>query len=127
MTTFKVLLIDDDVTNNLINKEILLMVDSRFEVETIESAEGAIHYIKQLGAPDLIFLDINMAGMSGFEFLQWAKENPHLASKIVVLTAIPLNEEKVNQLNQLGCNDILVKPITIEKIENLLKVSKVED
>lgn len=118
---YKVLLIDDDTTNNTINKELLLLVDNDFEVETIESAEGAIHYIKQLGAPDLIFLDINMAGMSGYEFLQWAKEKP-LSSKIVVLTAIPLNDEKVERLHQLGCNDIIVKPITTEKIEDLLKI-----
>lgn len=119
---YKVLLIDDDVSNNIINKELLLMVDNNFEVETIESAEGAIHYIKQLGSPDLIFLDINMAGMSGYEFLQWAKDK-QLSSKIVVLTAIPLNDEKVARLHQLGCSDIIVKPITIEKIEDLLKVS----
>lgn len=122
MTSYKVLLIDDDPTNNLINKELLLMIDSNFQVEVIESAEGAIHYIKQLGAPDLIFLDINMAGMSGYEFLQWAKEQ-QLSSKIVVLTAIALNDEKEERLNHLGCNDIILKPITTDKLEDLLKVS----
>ena len=121
MTDLQVLLIDDDPTNNLINKELLLLIDSNFEIEVIESAEGAIHYLKQLGSPDLIFLDINMAGMSGFEFLQWA-QNEKLSSRIIVLTAIPLDDEKVEKLNQLGCNDIVIKPITTEKIEDIIKV-----
>ena len=121
MTDLQVLLIDDDATNNLINRELLLLIDSNFEIEVIESAEGAIHYLKQLGSPDLIFLDINMAGMSGFEFLQWA-QNEKLSSRIIVLTAIPLDDEKVEKLNQLGCNDIVIKPITTEKIEDIIKV-----
>lgn len=121
MTNLQVLLIDDDATNNLINKELLLLMDSNFEIEIIESAEGAIHYLKQLGSPDLIFLDINMAGMNGYEFLQWA-QNEKLTSRIIVLTAIPLDDEKVEKLNQLGCFDIAIKPITVEKIEDIVKV-----
>ena len=121
MTNLQVLLIDDDPTNNLINKELLLLIDSNFEIEVIESAEGAIHYLKQLGSPDLIFLDINMAGMNGYEFLQWA-QHEKLTSRIIVLTAIPLDDEKVQKLNQLGCSDIVIKPITTEKIEDIIKV-----
>lgn len=121
MTNLQVLLIDDDPTNNLINKELLLLIDSNFEIEVIESAEGAIHYLKQLGSPDLIFLDINMAGMNGYEFLQWA-QHEKLTSRIIVLTAIPLDDEKVEKLNQLGCSDIVIKPITTEKIEDIIKV-----
>ena len=122
MTGLKVLLIDDDPTNNLINKELLFLIDENFQVETIESAEGAIHYIKQLGAPDLIFLDINMAGMSGYDFLQWA-QNSALPTKTIVLTAAALDEEKVARLNNLGCFDIVIKPITVENIESLLNVT----
>lgn len=121
MTNLQVLLIDDDPTNNVINKELLLLMDSNFEIEVIESAEGAIHFLKQLGSPDLIFLDINMAGMNGYEFLQWAKKEK-LSSKVIVLTAIALNDEKVKRLNDLGCFDIIIKPITDEKIEELIKV-----
>lgn len=121
MTTLQVLLIDDDPTNNLINKELLLLIDDKFEIEVIESAEGAIHYLKQIGCPDLIFLDINMAGMNGYEFLQWAQKEK-LTSRIIVLTAIPLDNEKVERLNQLGCFDIVIKPISTEKLEDILKV-----
>lgn len=121
MTTLQVLLIDDDPTNNLINKELLLLIDDKFEIEVIESAEGAIHYLKQIGSPDLIFLDINMAGMNGYEFLQWAQKEK-LTSRIIVLTAIPLDNEKVERLNQLGCFDIVIKPISTEKLEDILKV-----
>lgn len=122
MTGLKVLLIDDDPTNNLINKELLYLIDENFQVETIESAEGAIHYIKQLGAPDLIFLDINMAGMSGYDFLQWAQISA-LPTKTIVLTAAALDEEKVTRLNNLGCFDVVIKPITVENIESLLNVT----
>lgn len=120
-TNLQVLLIDDDPTNNLINKELLLLMDSNFEIEVIESAEGAIHYLKQLGSPDLIFLDINMAGMNGYEFLQWAQKEK-LTSRVIVLTAIALNDEKVQKLNELGCFDIIIKPITTANIENLVNV-----
>jgi len=59
--------------------------------------------------PCLMFLDINMAGLSGFDVLMWARQQPALDSmKIVMLSGA--NEPHDAQIAaKLGANEFLVK------------------
>ncbi|WP_429382239.1 response regulator [Mucilaginibacter sp. UYCu711] len=64
------LLIDDSHLDNLINSEIIKMDNFASEIVIIEAPDKALLLLKtgQL-KPDIIFLDIRMPEMSGFEFL----------------------------------------------------------
>ncbi len=67
--------IDDEEICNLISKTKLLQVDPTANILTFESGREAIQYFQEnkdrLSADELvIFLDINMPGMNGFDFLE---------------------------------------------------------
>jgi len=71
----KALLIDDNEIDNFINKKLLLK--TRFAVDIVEkkSATTALEYLKSMvdepeNLPNIIFLDIMMPVMDGFDFLE---------------------------------------------------------
>ncbi|WP_291965938.1 response regulator [Maribacter sp.] len=69
-----ILLIDDSDVDNFINKAIISKEDNISEITTMTSGSEALAYLKNIiendeTYPDVIFLDIKMPGMSGFEFL----------------------------------------------------------
>ncbi|HEY1008025.1 MAG TPA: response regulator [Sphingobacteriaceae bacterium] len=70
-----VLLIDDSYIDNLINRKILENNKFAENIVVIDSPQEAINYLrnKQTAGeefPEVIFLDLRMPGMSGFELLQ---------------------------------------------------------
>lgn len=74
-----VLLIDDDDTTNYLNKRLLTDMKVAKEILVLKNGKEAIDYLSKacgddtettLKCPDLIFLDIKMPTMDGFEFLE---------------------------------------------------------
>lgn len=74
-----VLLIDDDDTTNYLNKRLLAELRVSREIKVLKNGKEAIDYLSKACAgspaagytcPDLIFLDIKMPMMDGFEFLE---------------------------------------------------------
>src|SRR5688500_13011764 len=69
------LLIDDNEIDNYINKQIIKTTNFSEEIIVHQAATEALDFLKSLlekkaNLPDIIFLDIMMPVMDGFEFLQ---------------------------------------------------------
>ena len=66
--------------------------------------------------PDLVFLDLKMPVMSGFEFLEWLQQQPFVSSlKVVVLSGSNQQDDR-QRAQALGAKDYLVKPISSEEL-----------
>ena len=62
----RIMLIDDDADDNLFHQIILKKLDVADHIVVAESGPEALDYLKKENeSPDIIFLDINMPGMSG--------------------------------------------------------------
>ncbi|MGZ3763606.1 MAG: response regulator [Mucilaginibacter sp.] len=72
MSNYKTcLLIDDNYIDNFVTRRILESGNFAEQVIVVQSATEAINSLKAgLVRPDVIFLDIRMPQMGGFEFLQ---------------------------------------------------------
>lgn len=130
MDTFKyknVLLIDDSYIDNLINRKILDNNNYAETVMVIDSPQEAFEFVRnslQTGhnIPEVIFLDLRMPLMNGFEFLNALVELPDLKPdliKIFVLTSSldPKDIKKIKE-NKL-VSKFIGKPLTNQVLEEI--------
>ena len=73
--------------------------------------------------PDVIFLDINMPIMDGFEFMEeYAKIHPKVGKKIIIYMVTssvdPTDEIRANKIAQVS--DYIVKPIDLSTLRSVL-------
>jgi CheY-like chemotaxis protein len=119
----KIMLIDDDVTNNIITKKLLLKYDSNFIVQEYKSAADALNALKNGSfKPNLIFLDINMPDMNGWQFLD-KFTSLRLSVSIYMLTSsvdvLDIERAKTSPYLQ----GFISKPLTQIKIQQVLDES----
>jgi two-component system, sensor histidine kinase and response regulator len=108
------ILLVDDTPDNLRLLSTML-TEQQYEVRSVKSGAAALMGV-QGQQPDLILLDINMPGMSGYEVCQRLKENP-VTSDIPVIFISALNEvfDKVKAFS-VGGVDYISKPFQVEEV-----------
>lgn len=124
----KVLLVDDNDTDNFISKRIIEITNFAKDVEVKNSGKAALDFlsehqdeIQQL--PDLIFLDINMPIVDGFVFLyEFEKFNVNIKNKCKVV--ILSSSDNKRDIDKIVNNDFVVKFITKPLTENALREIK---
>jgi len=101
------MIIDDDSIDQMLYKRI---IDRSGLVETVLSfyyAEDALDFLRQPDRPDVdvILLDINMPGMSGFEFLQAAEEEfgESFADIVVIMLTTSLDPKDQERASAHKC------------------------
>ena len=103
-----VFLVDDNIVNLNMGKNVL---QHKYTVITIPSGEKLFTSLKKL-KPDLILLDIEMPGMSGYDTIKGLKINPTTANiPVIFLTAKIANEDELLGLS-LGAVDYITKPFS---------------
>lgn len=125
----KVLLIDDDKVDTFISDKIIRAVSLAADVITKNSAEEGLNYLKSLAdtpdeLPEIIFLDLEMPGMNGFDFLnEFAKVNDSIKArcKIIILTgSFNSNSSALNDVRKNSvAKKILTKPLTIDMLNEI--------
>ncbi|GAB4232759.1 MAG: response regulator [Ekhidna sp.] len=93
----KVLLIDDDDIVNSINSVIIKHAKFAREVVAYTTVAAAIAYLSEVETPpEVIFLDLNMPNLNGWDFMdEFGKTSRKGRTKVVMLTSsISLKDEK---------------------------------
>jgi CheY-like chemotaxis protein len=90
--------------------------------EVIEYLSGAGRYADraQHPLPVIVLLDLNMPKKSGFEVVEWIRQQPALRSLAVDIFSGSSRNEDIDRALRLGSNLYLKKPITILELDQLL-------
>jgi len=128
-----ILLIDDDEPTNFLSSIIIEEANCTEHIQIAQSGQAALDYLTKCVAnengcsypcPDLIFLDINMPAMNGWEFLeQYSKlENKHKGNVIMVMLTTSLNPDDKSKADEIpDVSGFENKPLTAEKLDAILK------
>ncbi|WP_108803862.1 response regulator [Aquimarina sp. Aq107] len=124
----KILLVDDSKATNFFNKTIILKTNCVEEVVLATNGENALQSIQTVAIPEIIFLDLNMPIMNGWEFLeQYDKLSDSCKNTIiVVLLGAKLNEEQERKLKSFPQvmefrDKMLTKEIVLEIVSKYFK------
>jgi CheY-like chemotaxis protein len=122
-----ILLIDDDFTFNYIAR---VMLERNQNVEAVSTALNGREAIRELsnavnaGAPlpDLIFVDINMPVMNGFQFIKAFREMdlPGKDKVSLIMVTSSMDPRDVEEARSLGVDQYYSKPLSENDIKSAL-------
>ncbi|MBO6606677.1 response regulator [Psychroserpens sp.] len=124
-----ILLIDDDEATNFLHK---ILIDKEGYTEkcvAVQSGKEALDYLKskedgEQPQPELIFLDINMPVMNGWEFLEAynkldSEQQGHIVVVMLTTSLNPDDKDKAATIDSIAA--FRNKPLTIEMVNELIE------
>jgi CheY-like chemotaxis protein len=108
----KIIIIDDDATNNFLCETMIRKLLKDVEVITFLDPMQAFEYLKNhhQGFQGLVIIDVNMPELSGWELLNMLKEN-NIIVPVIMLTSSISDQDKVTASEITMVHQFLVKPI----------------
>ena len=120
----KILLVDDDEDDRQIFQDIVLEVDP---YATLEFAENGLDMIAMLekmtdtDLPGMIILDQNMPRMTGKESLIYIKENSRYQGIPTIVYSTYQVKDFYQECLELGAEDVLAKPDTMQAYREMIE------
>jgi len=118
----KVLVVDDQQINRFVIKEILRKIGN-FEADEAINGKEALDLVESKHY-NLIFMDLDMPVMNGFECVQKIREKEAMEElethvPIIAVTAYD-TPEIISQTVYIGFNEIMVKPVNLNKMKHCI-------
>jgi len=126
-----ILLAEDDADDRLLVKEALTEGRVLNDLRSVEDGEELLDYLRRRGRyadpetsprPGLVLLDLNMPRKDGREALREIKGDPDLKRIPIVVMTTSKAEEDIVRSYDLGANSYITKPVTFERLVELMKV-----
>ncbi len=126
-----ILLIDDDPASSFLNGVIIKKVGLSAHIQVTAKAQDALDFITYSGIfessnhvkPDLIFVDISMPDLDGWDFVEHFRRLPEEYTSDVVLVILTSSENKVDRQKALHLPEIqsyITKPLSKSKVTDLV-------
>ena len=125
-----VLVADDDANDVFFLRRAFQKAGVSCPIVDVPDGEKAINYLNGSDAfadrtryplPSLVFLDLKMPKISGFEVLEWLQKHNGLAKmKVIVLSSSNLPGD-MQKARSLGAHDYRVKPADIDDMISMVK------
>lgn len=123
-----IVLVDDNETTSFLNNRLLGRLAVANQVSTFSRADEAFEQLwgeQAAGGqkPDLVFVDLKMPGVSGFEFLELYNALPQPVQEQTVMAVLTTSMHGADtaRVAQYPNVEYLTKPLTEEKMRKLLE------
>ena len=125
-----ILVVEDDPNDQFFIQRELQKLAFPVQLRFVNDGEQTIAYLSALGKsdyrfpkPDVMFVDLNMPRLSGFELLEWLQKNG-LCERIltVVVSSSPLQED-IDRAYDLGANAYLIKPASLQDYARVFRTT----
>jgi CheY-like chemotaxis protein len=117
----RILLVDDDVDDQHFFCEALGTLHPAITCEIANDGVEAMEMLEHPPLYDLIFLDLNMPRMDGFEFLNRVKTNDRFRNIPVVVISTSNRPSDIEKSMSLGAATYVNKPPTYDQLFHKLK------
>jgi CheY-like chemotaxis protein len=109
-TSLRVLYVDDDDDIRMI-ASMALGIDPAIEVRATSSGQGAIDMLEhEAWRPDVILLDVMMAGMDGFTLHRALRERDDLAGAKTIFMTARASRAGLEEYTASGADGVILKP-----------------
>ena len=115
----RALVVDDSRTAALALAQMLDLLG--FSVTIASGSREAVQKLLDGGVPDVVFLDVNMPGLSGLEVCSYIRREPATANVPIVVVSSESQPEQVASAMEAGATAFIPKPATMEALEETLR------
>lgn len=122
-----ILLIDDDLDDREFFCDVLGEIDPHLTCDMASNGLEALSQLETSKNPDIIFLDLNMPHMNGFDFLQKFRSAAEYNRIPVIIYTTSNQLQDQEKAKELGAQGFLSKPPSLQvlgqKLRELLNVN----
>lgn len=127
---FTVLLVEDDLNDIFLVKRAFKRAQVSNPLQVVTDGVEAIHYLQgkdkyadrhAYPLPKLIVMDIKMPRKTGFEVLEWVKNDGQLKRIPIIIVSSSDNPQEINRAYELGANAYMIKPMDFRSVEQLFQ------
>ena len=119
---FRLVLADDDPDDCEIFNAALEKVSSNFSLDIFHNGKTLMEYLRDVEElPHLVFLDLNMPLLNGFEALREIRSNERLRNLSVAIYSTSTNEKDIEETLVSGANIYIAKPTSFTKLQEVLE------
>lgn len=124
-----ILLVEDNDDDVFLMQRALKKAEINNRLQIVTDGQQAVHYFEGTGQyanrelhplPFLIFLDLKLPYLNGFEVLRWLQEHHFLESVIVAVLTSSAENKDIEKAYALGAHCYLVKPPTPEMLRAIV-------
>lgn len=115
------LLADDDLDDADLFREALLEIDATVKFDHVENGLQVFEYLKNPTRPDVIFLDLNMPMMSGWQCLSKLKNDEHYRDIPVIMYSTSSHYRDIKIAEDLGANAFITKPSDFNILKKIIE------
>jgi CheY-like chemotaxis protein len=116
-----VLLVDDDPDDAELFCEGLAAADPEINCHAARNGKEALDLLQNITLPGLIFLDLNMPIMNGWDCLKVLKGNDRYQHIPVVMYSTSSNKKEIEMAADMGAIGFITKPDDFGELKRILK------
>ena len=125
-----ILVAEDDEDDVFFIQRLIKKTGTQHPIKIFDDGSEVVNYLGgarlttpggRLRCPRLLFLDLNMRGLGGFGFLEWARQQQGLSPLTIVVLSNSNEPEMVQRALELGAHRYLVKYPSIQTMTTIVR------